>query len=109
LVDIPKSIRVLGEIEDLSKFYASLDAVIVPIVFGGGIKVKAIEGFAENLPVFGTEQVSLGFSPELRKYINPIENLFNQIPSKIKTITPQEFETNFSLTTFQKIVREVLE
>ena len=39
-------VRVIGPVEDVATFYDQIDAVVVPIEHGGGIKVKAIEAFA---------------------------------------------------------------
>ena len=107
--EVPGNVRVMGRIEHLGNFYSGLDAVVVPVIFGGGIKIKAIEAFAQKLPVFGTQQVSRGFSPELRKYINPIENLFTEGLPEFQTISSFEFEAFFSPAAFQKQVRGFLE
>lgn len=106
---VPGNVRVMGKIGNLDKFYSELDAVVVPIIFGGGIKIKAIEAFAHKLPVFGTEQVSRGFSPALRNYINPIENLFTEGLPAFQTISASEFEDHFSPAAFQKQVRGFIE
>jgi glycosyltransferase involved in cell wall biosynthesis len=107
--EFPANIRVLGKVEDLTKFYSALDAVVVPVIYGGGIKVKAIEALAEGLPVFGTEQVSRGFSPELRKYINPIEGLFTNTAPEPITINWLDFEAHFSPRVFEETIKEFLE
>ena len=102
------NIKVLGKIDNLSTFYSSIDAVVVPIVFGGGIKVKAIEAFAENLPVFGTQEVALGFSPDLREYINPIENLFAKDKPKVNILQSDDFRKNFSPASFRDKIKEFI-
>jgi len=103
------SVKILGKIENLSSFYSSIDAVVVPIVFGGGIKVKAVEAFAENLPVFGTDEVALGFSPELREYVLPIGDLFAEVDSELRIMNPNVFRDNFSPSAFEKKIKEFIQ
>jgi len=102
------NVKILGKVENLATFYSSIDAVVVPIVFGGGIKVKAIEALAENLPVFGTKEVALGFSPELRDYINPIDSLFSHTWSELRIMKAGDFEENFSHTAFKNKIKEFI-
>lgn len=77
---------VLGKIDSVDDFYAQIDAAVVPIRHGGGIKVKAVEALSFDLPVFGTPHVQSGLSPEIRPLILPLEMLKN--PSGV--LVPQQ-------------------
>jgi glycosyltransferase involved in cell wall biosynthesis len=66
---------VLGPVDSVDDFYAQIDAAVVPIRHGGGIKVKAVEALSFDLPVFGTDHVKSGLSPDFRSLILPLEML----------------------------------
>lgn len=74
------SASVLGPVDSLQEFYGNIDASIVPIIHGGGIKAKAIESMAYGVPVFGTSHVKSGFSPEWGRYIHDINDLVSVNP-----------------------------
>ena len=47
-------IRCLGFVPDVAAFYGSVDVVVAPIRFGGGIKLKVLEAMACGKPVVTT-------------------------------------------------------
>lgn len=100
--------KVLGPVESLSEFYEGIDAALVPIDHGGGIKAKAVEAMAHGVPVFGTRHVISGFAPEWAQYITPVDRLFGDsvklgpVPSKV------DFDRQFSQAAFTAAVRSVL-
>lgn len=99
---------VVGPVESLSDFYSSIDAAIVPIDHGGGIKAKAVEAMAHGVPIFGTSHVSSGFAPDWARYISPLEELFVN-PTIFPPSPPRgEFEGQFSQTAFTTAVRQML-
>jgi hypothetical protein len=59
------SIEVIGEIDDLAKYYASIDISLAPIRLGGGVKTKVIESLCFQVPVIGTAEAFEGISPDL--------------------------------------------
>ncbi|WP_223934269.1 glycosyltransferase family 4 protein [Arthrobacter sp. StoSoilB5] len=99
---------VVGHVASLSDFYNSIDAAIVPIDHGGGIKAKAVEAMAYGVPIFGTPHVSSGFAPEWAPYISGLENLFVN-PTIFPPSPPRdEFENQFSQMAFTDTVRQML-
>lgn len=99
---------VVGPVESLSDFYHSIDAAIVPIDHGGGIKAKAIEAMAHGVPVFGTRHVRSGFDPRWASYITPLEKLFIG-DDEVPPVPPiSEFESQFSQHAFTNTVKYVL-
>jgi len=52
----------LGRVEDVSEFYDGVDAVVAPLEFSTGIKIKVGEALARGLPVFATQNAFDGFS-----------------------------------------------
>ena len=45
---------VVGEVPDMAEELARADACVLPIRFGGGTRIKALEAFANRIPVVST-------------------------------------------------------
>lgn len=102
------SATVLGRIDSLSGFYQGIDAALVPIDHGGGIKAKAVEAIAHGVPVFGTQHVARGFSPEWAAYIGNIDDLLTDSPTFPPIPTANSFDARFSQTAFNQAVNNIL-
>lgn len=100
---------VLGRIDSLTDFYEGIDAAIVPIDYGGGLKTKAVEAMAYGVPVFGTPHVASGFAPEWTKYIGRIEHLLEVNPKFPPVPSKSQFERLFSQRSFDAGVKTALE
>lgn len=103
---------VLGALDNLDRFYENIDAVIVPIDHGGGIKVKAVEALARGLPVYGTDHVRSGFSPDYGACIRNLEELFGSEPPFQPRPMPapnrSQLISRFSQGAFTSSVDEIL-
>lgn len=99
---------VLGRVDSLSDFYRDIDAALVPIDHGGGIKAKAVEAMAHGVPVFGTRHVASGFSPEWAPYIGDIHELLKGQSSFPPVPTVRDFDQQFSQAAFNETVRTIL-
>jgi glycosyltransferase involved in cell wall biosynthesis len=53
----------IGYVEDPETFYRDIDAVVVPLQFSTGIKIKVGEALARHLPVLATANAFDGFRP----------------------------------------------
>ena len=62
-------LRLLGRINNLEKFYTQVDLVIVPLVFGTGLKIKSAEALAYGVPIVSTAIGFEGFGSD-SKYHN---------------------------------------
>lgn len=49
-----RSIHFTGVVPDLSRFYASLRLAVVPIRYGSGVKLKAVEALQSGVPTIAT-------------------------------------------------------
>ncbi len=49
-----RQVRFLGFVENIDELYGSSAAVVIPIRFGGGVKIKAIEAMANCCPIVST-------------------------------------------------------
>lgn len=98
-------VKVLGTVTSIEDFYAQLDAAVVPITHGGGIKVKAVEALSFDLPVFGTEHVRSGFGPEFQSLILPVERLRDPLEVDVGNRSTQTaFRKRFSQESFTESV-----
>lgn len=62
-------VDLVGPVAELRTFYQDIDAAIVPIEHGGGIKVKAVEALVNGVPVFATPHVRAGFPNEFHRLL----------------------------------------
>jgi len=53
--------RKLGFLDDSAEFYRAVDAVLIPLEFSTGIKIKVAEALARNMPVLATRDAFDGF------------------------------------------------
>jgi glycosyltransferase involved in cell wall biosynthesis len=44
-------VELIGRVENIEEFYSAIDAVIVPMTFSTGLKIKAVEALATGLPM----------------------------------------------------------
>jgi glycosyltransferase involved in cell wall biosynthesis len=58
------NVKVIGTVDDLSAYYHNAHAVISPILFGAGMKVKIAEALMYGKPVFATDEALEGYDVE---------------------------------------------
>jgi glycosyltransferase involved in cell wall biosynthesis len=54
----------LGFVADLQSFYDAIDVLIVPLRFGGGVRIRMLEAFAAGVPVVATPIAAAGLGVE---------------------------------------------
>ncbi|MGD0585829.1 MAG: glycosyltransferase family 4 protein [Oryzomonas sp.] len=59
-----KGVTCLGFVEDVPAFYGSVDVVVAPIRYGGGIKIKVLEAMACGKPVVTTSVGAEGIAED---------------------------------------------
>jgi hypothetical protein len=102
------SATVLGPVDKVADFYSTVDAVIVPIDHGGGIKVKAVEAMVHGVPVFGTDHVRDGFDQSFWPYIGAVDALMNSGATDLLPAPTEAMESRFSKSSFENGVAELL-
>jgi len=77
-------VAILGTVDDVDEFYKAIDVVILPILFGTGLKIKTIEALSYGLPVFGTKTAFDGIESDC-KYHNyvSVENLLEELGTEL--------------------------
>lgn len=101
-------VKVLGSVSDPASFYNQIDAAIVPVSSGSGIKAKAVEAFSFGVPVFGTHHVRNGFSPEYAPFILDIDVLLNNRPDELPTAAPELYAERLSPDAFTRHVDTIM-
>ncbi len=59
----------LGFVEDLGRFFESLDVFVVPLRFAGGVRIRILEALAAGTPVVATPVAAAGLSLEPGKHL----------------------------------------
>lgn len=98
------NIEVMGPLKNVDEFYGAVDAVIVPIDHGGGIKVKAVEAMMFGVPVYGTDHVKFGFSPEFWPYIGDLSAFMTSGTDLVTTPPAEVLDSHFSPTSFRSSI-----
>lgn len=87
--EVSDNVKVLGRVDDLAQYYLQADAVVAPILSGGGMKVKVCEAMQYGKTIFGTDEAFAGYDVDFDK----IGGLCNNIDEFVLKIT-QYFEKN---------------
>jgi hypothetical protein len=66
----PQPFDVMGRVDHLDAFYDAVDAVVNPMTFGTGLKIKSVEAIFEGLPLIATEAAMIGL---------PIKHQYHQL------------------------------
>jgi glycosyltransferase involved in cell wall biosynthesis len=61
----PQLVRLDDYVDDLEALFATTTAMLAPLRYGTGVKVKVLEALARGLPVVGTERAFSGIPIEL--------------------------------------------
>lgn len=95
----------LGFVEDLEPLLASMNALLVPLLFGSGVKIKTLEAFARGLPVittdFGIEGINTAGNAECI-----IENDLSKYAACMKRLVDPTYNESMSLNAFKFFHRE---
>lgn len=102
-------VTVLGPVSDVSAFYDKIDAAVVPIRHGGGIKVKAVEALAHGVPVIGTAHVREGFPPEIGAHvIFDLDRFLKDTSAPLEQVNLTEIAPLFAPASFNSAVAGLL-
>lgn len=55
------NVEVVGTVEDLSYYYYETDVVVIPILYGNGMKVKTAEAMMYGKPILATKEALEGY------------------------------------------------
>jgi glycosyltransferase involved in cell wall biosynthesis len=103
-----QGVTISGPVDRVADFYSSVDAALVPIYHGGGIKVKAVEAMAHGIPVYGTKHVREGFHEDFWTYIGDIDDLVADSSTAVPVAPVAQVASRFSSGRFCESVEELL-
>jgi len=88
------NVRVIGTVDDLSGYYHNADAIVSPILFGDGMKVKTAEALMYGKPMFATDEALEGYCVEDQENIFRC-NTKEQFIASINEYTLKDERTGF--------------
>jgi glycosyltransferase involved in cell wall biosynthesis len=94
-------VEVIGFVDDISSLYASIDAVIIPIFYGSGVSIKAVEALSYGKPVISTVKGVRGLSLQHEQNVLIAKNL-DDFPELIEKL-------RLNPTLRQSIIKNALE
>ncbi|MDD4849647.1 MAG: glycosyltransferase [Gemmiger sp.] len=116
-----ENVQVIGSVEDLSTYYYSYPAVVMPIQFGDGMKVKTAEALMYGKTIFATDEAlegyDVGTTPGIYRcnaadeFANSIRQFFagTDIPSfnpEVRALFQEKYETGQLQKSFAKLLQE---
>lgn len=100
------NVEIIGTLEDMSEYYNGAKAVVMPILYGDGMKVKTAEGLMYGKTVIGTTEAFEEYSVKNGQEgycVNTSEEFIDVINNKElvanSTFSRELYEKNYSLTT----------
>ena len=115
------NVKVVGTVDDLSDYYYNADAVVSPILFGDGMKVKTAEALMYGKPMFATDEALEGYELEglknvyrcntAQEFIDAINNYVANPPyipfdENIRTLFLEKYHTPKYVPVLQELFRE---
>ncbi|MEX0298765.1 MAG: glycosyltransferase [Kordiimonas sp.] len=80
----PKYVKVCGRVQSVADFYNNLALAVIPVEFGSGLKIKAVEALSHGIPTIGTQQAFTGIeTTDLHHQYPDIASLAEAIPDVI--------------------------
>jgi len=117
-LEVYENIRVVGEVDDLSEWYARCDFIFSPIFDGSGMKTKTAEALSYGKPILGTPESFVGYENHLNDigklcvsasdFIKEI-NDFNKEDFRSADSLIDIFSENYSFESLCKKMKLVLE
>ena len=81
-----ENVQVVGTVQDVSRYYSIANAVVLPIFYGDGMKVKTAEALMHGKIIFAAKEALEGYEIENQPDIvecNTIEEYINAISIRL--------------------------
>lgn len=111
-----ENVKIYSNVENLSVFYSNAHAVICPLFYGGGMKVKVAEALMHGKKVIGTDLAFYGYRSEecstmlnastSEDYLQFIENL--NVDDRYFEESFNHFNQYFSYTSTLELFRNII-
>lgn len=111
-------VEVQGYVEDVAVLYAEADCVAIPLLSGGGMKIKTAEALMFGKTIFGTDEAFVGYELEpekaggccnsAEKFIEAINRFADGEQASFNSYSRQIYEEKYSLGASEKAFGEIL-
>ena len=79
-----------SDVPDMRRFFSAADAVIIPLRFGSGTRLKILEAFAARVPVISTDKGAEGINCRDGSHMLIAQNNAQDFINKIKLLAADE-------------------
>lgn len=88
---VPDYVQTMGRIQDVASFYCKVNVALIPLEFGSGLKIKAVEALSYGVPIMATAHAFTGITTQsnYHKY-QTISDLVNNLPALL--FDPKEID-----------------
>ena len=112
-------VEVQGYVEDIAQLYADAVCVVIPLLSGGGMKIKTAEALMFGKYIFGTDEAFVGYELEYDKIggkCNSAQEFIDKINAFLdiekdtfyNTYSRQRYEEKYSLGASKEILSGLL-
>lgn len=112
------NIDVIGTVDDLSQYYYEADAVVIPIFYGDGMKVKTAEAMMFGKNIIATDEALEGYTTcegiyrvnTVMEFIHAIENIkleTSMLNNEVRNNFLLYYETNKLSSKFKSMINEI--
>ena len=109
--------EVLGYVDDIAQLYADAACVAIPLLSGGGMKIKTAEALMFGKHIFGTDEAFVGYELEYEKvggkcnsaqeFIEKINAFLEQDTGGFYAYSRQIFEEKYSQQAVEGILASI--
>ena len=113
-----EKVEVRGYVEDVTELYAEADCVAIPLLSGGGMKIKTAEALMFGKTIFGTDEAFVGYELDREKvggccnsaaeFIEAINRFADGEQDSFNSYSRRIYEEKYSLQASEKAFGEIL-
>jgi len=116
-----ENVEVLGAVDDLAPYYYEADAMVMPIPYGDGMKVKTAEAMMYGKAILGSEEAFEGYKYKgisglmlcisAMEYIAAIQSLeqkFCKYNESVRNLFLEKYETNHYIAQVKNMLEELV-
>lgn len=90
------TVKVIGYVDSLQDLYDSVDCVAIPLLSGGGMKIKTAEALMYGKFIFGTKEAFVGYEDVITREFSSLCNDADSFIKNINNYMDQDHKTFYS-------------
>lgn len=114
------NVKVIGTVDDLEDYYYSYCSIVMPILYGNGMKVKTAEAMMYGMNIFATDEALVGYNADgiegiyrcnsAEEFVHAIKNAYNQNNIyECADMVRKKYTTEFTVDSQIKIMKEMVD